>query len=289
MAQSSDLWTLTLACTAFRCLRTPARISFVLKMEGRTGLAELYKGLSVDERARVDDVAGDLHASGIKVVLFGDSSYPSGLAIDNKVTIPVLFALGHTGLLDKPGVGMCGSRAVSALGLKAARSCGEQVSDRRLSVISGYAKGVDTETHLAALDRGGETVIVLAEGIAHFRVKNTFKRSFDLRRVLVLSQFAPMQPWSAHAAMARNAVIYGLGRALVVIEAGERGGTLAAGKGALKAGRPVYVLDFGEDTPPGNQQLLMAGARPIRSVRELGAELDYVLTHPIGYSSESLF
>lgn len=289
MVGPPDLWSLTLACTAFRWLRTPTSIAQVLRGDGRMGLANIYSGLSPDERVRVDELAGELHGRNVHAVIYGDSIYPSSLASNGKVTIPILFALGNVELLSARGVGMCGSRAVSALGLKAARSCGEQVSDRRLSVISGYAKGVDTETHLAALDRGGRTVIVLAEGITKFRVKGAFKNSFDLNRVLVLSQFASTQPWSSHAAMARNAVIYSLGRALVVIEAGERGGTLAAGRGALRSGRPVYVLDFGEETPPGNQQLLAAGARPIRSVRELGNQLDSLLTHPNSHSAEPLF
>jgi len=58
----------------------------------------------------------------------------------------------------------------------------------------------------------------------------------------------------------RSNVILGLGPALVVIEAGERGGTLAAGEGALSAGRPLLVLDFGNETPPGNVKA--AGGQP---------------------------
>jgi DNA processing protein len=140
--------------------------------------------------------------------------------------------------------------------------------------VSGYAKGVDTATHLAALEQGGKTIIVLAEGINGFRIKREFSKDFDPKRVLVVSQFRPSQPWAAYAAMARNHVIFGLGNALVVIEAGEKGGTLAAGRDALKRGRPVFVLNFGDETPAGNRILIDAGAQPVASRSDLGRALD---------------
>jgi DNA processing protein len=72
--------------------------------------------------------------------------------------------------------------------------------------------------------------------------------------------------------MTRNAVISGLSRALVVVEAGETGGTLAAGLHALDRGQPVLVLQlFG--APVGNQILLDKGATPIRSREELESRL----------------
>ena len=80
--------------------------------------------------------------------------------------------------------------------------------------------------------------------------------------------------------MARNHLIFGLGRALVVIEAGEKGGTLAAGRDALKRGRPVFVLNFDDKTPPGNRLLIDAGARPVSSRHELGRALDALGEEP---------
>jgi DNA processing protein len=106
------------------------------------------------------------------------------------------------------------------------------------------------------------------------RIKREFKNSFDAQRILVVSQFHPAQTWASYAAMARNHVIFGLGRALVVIEAGEKGGTLAAGREALKLGRPVFALSFDKGTPLGNRMLIEAGARPVSSRHELGQALD---------------
>lgn len=142
-----------------------------------------------------------------------------------------------------------------------------------MSLVSGYARGVDMVTHVGALAEGGTTVIVLPEGIERFRVRHgEFAEVWDPSRAVVVSQFSPNQPWNAGAAMARNAVISGLSRALVVIEAGDTGGTLAAGLHALERGQPVLVLHL-DGEPAGNRILMGKGAIPVRNRQELAARL----------------
>ena len=119
-------------------------------------------------------------------------------------------------------------------------------------IVSGYARGVDTETHLAALGSGGCTAIVLAEGITHFRRKRAFSGvEFDPNRIVVLSQFSPKQAWRRWSSddLAIGGSV-GLGTALVVIEAGETGGTLDAGMRLLRAAGRCSVLSFPKMPPP---------------------------------------
>jgi DNA processing protein len=267
---------LLLALAAFESLRTPGRITAALRADGRDALRLAFNELEHADQVDVERKARQMDADGIGAVLFGDPDFPDSLVADGKPLTPIIFYSGNKDLLYADSVGMCGSRNVSPRGLEAADRCGVAVSSRKLTVVSGYAKGVDTATHLAALRSGGSTVIVLAEGIDFFRIKRDFARDFDTERTLVLSQFAPTQTWQAHAAMARNAIIFGLSKALIVIEAGEKGGTLAAGEGALKIGRPVLVVDFGEGTPEGNRKLLTAGATPVRNNAALFDALDHL-------------
>ena len=222
-----------------------------------------------------------LHDAGVDVVAIGDDRYPRRL-VNLKGAPPILFLWGNADLLNADGVGMCGSRNVSPRGLDAARTCGLEVAEHGLVIISGYAKGVDTETHLAALRSGGRTVIVLAEGIEGFKKKRAFDGApFDEEHVAAVSQFAPGQRWNVGAAMTRNGVIAGLGRALVVVEAGETGGTLNAGLKALEMDRPVLALLFAtQDTPAGNQILFEKGAIPIRSAQHLGRVLNAIGDSP---------
>jgi DNA processing protein len=267
---------LVLAVGAFESLRTPASITAALRSGGHEALRDALESLDHASRVDVAHKAEQMERDGIGAVIFGDPDFPESLVHNGRPLTPIIFYRGNKDLFYADGIGMCGSRNVSAKGLEAANRCGESVSERGLTIVSGYAKGVDTATHLAALRSGGSTVIVLAEGMDYFRIKRDFAKDFDPERTLVLSQFAPSQTWQAHAAMARNSIIFGLSKALVVIEAGEKGGTLAAGEGAMKLGRPVLVLDFGEDTPPGNKKLLGDGAIPVRNTASLHRVLDEI-------------
>jgi DNA processing protein len=277
---TDNVQTLFTALLAFATLRTPGRIAAALRAGGRSEIDKAAEGLDNATRVDTEAKAHSMDANGIGAVLFGDSDFPESLIQDGKPMMPIIFYKGNKDLLYADGVGMCGSRHVSPQGLIAAERCGEAVSHHNLTIVSGYAQGVDTATHLAALQSGGRTVIVLAEGMDFFRIKKNFAKDFDPDRTLVLSQFAPSQTWQAHAAMARNAIIFGLSKALVVIEAGEKGGTLAAGQGAMKIGRPVLVVDFGDRTPEGNKILLNAGAVPVASTGDLRRALDRVAEKP---------
>ena len=225
--------------------------------------------MSPDARDDVYTKANAMAAKDIYPIFWGDEGYPQQLG-DLAASSPILFCWGDRNIFKLPSIGMCGARNVTELGLKAAGLCGEEAQASGLTVVSGYAKGIDTEAHLAALRSGGKTIVVLPEGFDHFRVKRDFPRElFRAENVLVISQFAPRQPWSASGAMTRNRLIYGLGVALIVIEAGEKGGTLAAGEGALQRGRPVLVLDFDGSTPAGNRILAEKGGVPIPNRAQL--------------------
>jgi DNA processing protein len=233
----------------------------------------IWDDLSDVDRDRVRELAEELDRRQIRMLLPIDPEWPDEL---NDLPAPpvYLFAWGSLDLLRGGGIGMCGSRTASDRGLEAARVCGREVARHDLHVVSGYARGVDTVTHLAALEHGAGTVIVLAEGILHFRVKRVFREvGLSSENVLVLSQFPPRQRWTAGAAMTRNGVICALGRALVVVEAGERGGTLNAGRQALGIGRPVFALQFGDDAPVGNRSLFDEGARCLKTTGQLRAAL----------------
>lgn len=260
---------LELALTAFETLRTPSRITSTLREGGVALLEKEYTGLPSATRDDIDQKAVEMRQRGVGVVIFTTPDFPSSLLSDQRPIAPIIFYRGNKNLLYQDGIGMCGSRHVSARGLDAASRCGVLATQQGLTVVSGYAAGVDTATHLAALRDGGSTVVVLAEGMDHFRVKRAFADDFDWDRILVLSQFAPSQPWRAHAAMARNGIIFGLPKALLVVEAGETGGTLAAGEGALKLGRAVIAVDFGDETPKGNRILIEKGAQAVSTPPQL--------------------
>lgn len=112
-------------------------------------------------------------------------------------------------------------------------------------------------------------ILVLPEGITRFSAKPEFRSLLRERNHLIVSQFEPGQRWVAHNAMARNRVICGLATSVVVIEARDSGGSLAAGREALKLGRRLVTLTYGDQTPPGNQILVDEGATVVETPGEL--------------------
>lgn len=258
-----------------------ARLTARARELGTTAFADLLRGISHAEQELANEEASELSDRGVGAVLFGSPEYPHLLS-HVRGAPSFLFYTGAADLLTAHRIGICGSRNASDEGLRAAAACGEVATRHGLTVVSGYARGVDTATHVSALSSGGSTVIVLPEGINHFRVKRgPVADVWNKGRVLVVSQFPPSRPWSAGNAMARNNVIIGLSLALVVVEASEKGGTLSAGTKALQLNKPVLALEFAMN-PRGNAELIRHGAISIRNRTELRARLIEVAKNPQG-------
>lgn len=269
MTDEYDLVTLRLAITATRHSGGPRTLVKQLRSGGTDVLDNVYERLPAAARTNVDVEADSLAVAGVTALILGRAGYPPFLASMLQAP-PALFIIGDRSLLLSRCVGMCGSRGASVQGLRAARTCGDEVARAGLTVVSGYARGVDAETHRSALMTCGRTVAVLPEGIAYFRrhaSRNLHESEPD--QLTAVSQFSPTQPWSVGTAMARNTSIVGLSLGLVVVEAGEKGGTLNAGQQALSARRPVLALQFEDETPAGNQLLIDRGATPVHSRAEL--------------------
>ena len=199
-------------------------------------------------------------------VELGDAQYPEHVKVIMGNKAPKhLDMVGNIELLSMAGLGFCGSRKSSPKGLETAQDCAEQAAQKDVSVVSGNAVGVDFKAHFNCLKAGGKTILVLPEGINHFRIKKTLKPVWDWDRVLVVSQFEPDEPWKVFRAMTRNQLIIALSRVMIVIEAGEKGGTLYAGKETLKFGLPLYVAQYQDMSvdAQGNQLLLGMGAQKL--------------------------
>jgi DNA processing protein len=178
-------------------------------------------------------------------------------------------------LLSRRAVAIVGARACSGYGASVARSIAREAAAAGLVVVSGLARGVDSEAHRGALDAGGTTVAVLGCGID----RDYPAAHADLaRRIaetgLIVSEYAPgvePAPWRFPA---RNRIVAGLCAMTVVVEARERSGALITADLALEEGREVFAVP-GEITSPlsaGTNSLLKLGASPLTSAADLGIE-----------------
>jgi len=222
-----------------------------------------------------------LEREGITALSLFDGSYPVRLKSrlrDNSP--PLLFVRGPLEMLEQPAVGFCGSRKASDKGRCVASDCADQLAHEAINVVSGYAAGVDLAAHKAALDAGGTTTLVLAEGIRAFRIKRELRDAWDDARVCMVSEFLPSARWSVGNAMQRNGTICGLSSAMILIEARSSGGSIAAGNECLKLGVPLFAPVYlgMPESATGNRILLTKGAREIRKGRQTNrAVLDEVV------------
>ena len=209
----------------------------------------------------------------LRAIAPNDAQYPSSVNVAfAPKQPPTLYCAGNLTLLNQIGVGVCGSRKSSEKGIETVRDCADQIAKGGEPVVSGDAAGIDVAAHRAALEAGGNTILVLPEGIHHFRVRRDLRDVWDWNRVLVVSQFEPDASWSVYRAMDRNRLIIALSRAMIVVEAGESGGTVNAGISTLKAGKPLYVAVY-ENMPekaPGNEKLLQLGGKRVFKGRVSG-------------------
>ncbi len=154
---------------------------------------------------------------------------------------PVLFWRGDLELLERPCVSIVGARRCTGDGARMARRLARGVADSGGVVVSGLAHGIDQHAHGAALHA---TVAVVGQALDR-AFSTTQRRCLD--RILdagglVLSEFLPGTPAARHTFPRRNRVIAGLSLATVVVEAGERSGSLITARHAAAFGREVLAV-----------------------------------------------
>jgi DNA processing protein len=245
----------------------------------RAGLKPDLVDTIENERESALHLADELDANEIRLLIKGFDSYPGRLVTFlGDAAPPVLFVKGDLGILDKPSVAFAGSRKASEKGLLITANAGDELARARINIVSGYANGVDLVAHRAALQAGGATTLVLAEGILHFRAKSTIADLLQAGNYLVVSEFPPRLKWLARNAMQRNRTICALADAILIIESGRDGGTFAAAQTAQELGRPIFVVDFANPPPSaeGNPHLIELGAAPLRGDGNGRANLDGV-------------
>ncbi len=226
------------------------------------------------EVVRAVDVSGEialLEKHGVRPVPLGSPEYPARLA-----AVP-----GPPGLLyfkselrpeDTNAVGIVGSRACTAYGKRIAAQLAGGLARAGWTVISGLARGIDGAAHRGALDAGGRTIAVLAGGLAKIYPPEHADLANEVAARGALISETPMtvepQPGMFPA---RNRIISGLCRAVVIVEANIRSGALITATHALEQGREVFAVPGPVDSlaSAGCLDLIRKGARLVRSVDDI--------------------
>ncbi|RMF41399.1 MAG: DNA-protecting protein DprA [Alphaproteobacteria bacterium] len=213
-------------------------------------------------------------AAGARMLLLGGLGYPEALARIGDPP-PVLWAIGDIALAGRSCIALVGARNASSLGQRMATALGGDLGAAGHVIVSGLARGIDAFAHRAALDTG--TVAVLAGGVdIVYPEENAGLAEEIAARGLMISE-APMgtAPTARHFPR-RNRLISGLSRAVVLVEAAERSGSLITARCALEQGREVLAVPGSPLDPRagGCNLLLRQGAGLVRSAADVEEALE---------------
>ncbi len=220
-------------------------------------------------------------------VSYEDSAYPS-LLRQLADPPPVLYVRGDKALLNEPAIAIVGSRAATAYGRKIAFSLAKKLSGYSLTVVSGLALGIDAESHAGALAGAGRTIAVLGCGldVVYPRQNLPLFRKIAASGALITEYPLATRP-EGFRFPARNRIIAGISKGVVIVEAAKRSGSLITAQIALDCGREVFAVPGHIDSckSEGTHWLLKQGAKLVQSATDIVEELDVAGTHCVSEKS----
>ena len=250
--------------------------------EGTFTIEAIHQELSLDEIdwLRNTDFASlelKYRKEGIHFLMYEDALYPKRL---KEIYLPpvVLFYKGRLELFNRLSIGIVGARNHTAYSKESLEYLLPSILERKVSIISGLARGVDSLAHQLTLDFQGETIAVIGNGINICYPKEN-QSLYDVigKKGLILSEYPLDSPPLKFHFPYRNRIIAGLSHGLCVIEAKLHSGSLITANVALSENRQVFALpgNITSEYSKGTNELITAGAIPIRNANDILDSLHY--------------
>ena len=209
------------------------------------------------------------------VICHGSAEFPPLLAqISNPP--PLLWTRGNRSLFDGPCVAIVGARAATRDGIETAYQIATDLTRAGIVVVSGLARGIDSAAHIGALDAKGKTIAVLGTGIDRvYPAENKDLHERIAAHGLLVTEFPPGANPDLFHFPQRNRIISGLSKAVVVVEAREKSGSLITARLAGDQSRDVMVVPGPIRTGQnrGGHALLRDGAKLVESAVDILQEL----------------
>jgi DNA processing protein len=241
-------------------------IKHVEEMSLKGGRKKPIKLFSLIEAEAEIQKANEL---GVKILAYNDELYPKILRHIPDAP-PVINAVGRLSLLNSQSVAIVGARNCSISGIQFTHKLAEDLSQADLTIVSGFARGIDTAAHKASIDRG--TIAVLAGGIDHIYPQENKDLYYKIAELGCIIAELPIgsSPSSQHFPQ-RNRIISGISLATIVIEASLGSGSLITANLALDQGREVFAVPGFPSDPryKGNNKLLKQGALMVESAADV--------------------
>ena len=231
----------------------------------------------------------DLEKAGIKTLTIFDELYPERLREIHGAPMIIYYK----GVLDfavlENCFGVVGTRKPTGYGRVVTEKLTRELVEAGLTIVSGLARGVDTVAHIATIEASGKTLAVLGGGLSkifpaeNIRLAEKIASGFGA----ILTEFPPAYPHLAGNFPARNRIIAGLSKGILVTEAAEDSGSLITARLALEQGREVFAVPgpITSSMSEGTSALLKDGAKLVSSVLDILEEFG-VKSGPIVKASD---
>lgn len=230
--------------------------------------------LSYRRETEPEKIGEKLYRMQIRCCTWEDEVYPPLLQTTANPPA-VLFYKGNDPVFEKT-VAIVGARKATAYGVQTAESVARGLSESGVAVVSGGARGIDSAAHIGALSGGSPTLVVLACGLDYVyppENKSLFQKIID-NGGTIISEYPPSTPPLGRQFPARNRIIAGMSRGILVVEAAERSGALITSDFALEEGRDVFSVpgNIWLDSSKGTNRLIRSGAICCTSYEDILSE-----------------
>ena len=220
----------------------------------------------------LDEIQAEIevsHERGIDIIASCEKRYPK-LLKQLSPPPPIISAWGNLSLSEKPSIAIVGSRNASAMGQKFTRTLAHDLGEMGYVIVSGLARGIDRNAHVAALSSG--TIAVLGGGVDHIYPRENTDLYHDIKdQGLIVSESPLGYKATARDFPRRNRIISGLSSAVIIVEAAQRSGTLITARYALEQNREVMAVPGSPLDPraKGCNQLIQQGAALITNATDV--------------------
>ncbi len=231
-----------------------------------------------DLHGRAEAELKKIRQIGADVLIVDDGVYPQLLREIYDPPIVLYVKGAWTECLDQPCVAIVGSRKCSTYGVNAAMLLARDLAQRGVTIVSGFARGIDAAAHRGELEAGGRTVAVLGTGIEEHYPRDHKRLGEEILKNggAMLSQFPLGTPPVSENFPYRNRIISGLSLGVVVVEAAENSGSLITARLAIEQNREVLAVpgNITSRNSFGTNYLIKgAGAKLVQQWQDIASEL----------------
>jgi DNA processing protein len=248
----------------------------------RAGVSPDKADIIVKKRENIDPEKewAHLQKEALRTVSVGDALYPPLLKETYSAPL-LLYVRGDVTALVRQSIAVVGTRAASSYGRGVLPSFVEEFCRAGLSIVSGLAQGIDAVAHRAAVECGGITVGVLGCGLDTVfpKLNAPLAEAMLAHGGALVSEYPLGTPPLKQHFPARNRIIAGLSRCILVAESRKKGGALITARQALEAGRDVFAIPgpIGSPTSEGTNTLIREGATLVTAPSQILDELSLSL------------